>query len=57
MINGSYRMELENNIQFKKALELSDKFANKEGRRARIMIAKMGQDGHDRGARHSKFIC
>ena len=51
MINGSYRMELENNIQFKKALELSDKFANKEGRRARIMIAKMGQDGHDRGAR------
>ena len=51
MINGSYKMELENNIQFKKALELSDKFANKEGRRARIMIAKMGQDGHDRGAR------
>jgi len=51
MINGSYKMELENNTQFKKALELSDIFANIAGRRARIMIAKMGQDGHDRGAR------
>tara|TARA_B100001093_G_scaffold520511_1_gene617252 strand:- start:61497 stop:64520 length:3024 start_codon:yes stop_codon:yes gene_type:complete len=51
IIHGSYKMELENNTQFKKALELSDRFANISGRRARIMIAKMGQDGHDRGAR------
>jgi methylmalonyl-CoA mutase len=32
-------------------LQLCDKFAEKEGRRPRIMIAKMGQDGHDRGAK------
>src|SRR5512145_2330963 len=36
---------------FKKACELADKFASLEGRRPRIMIAKMGQDGHDRGAK------
>jgi methylmalonyl-CoA mutase len=34
-----------------KACELAEKFAKKEGRRPRIMIAKMGQDGHDRGAK------
>ena len=44
-------MEIQNNDTFKKALALSDKFANKKGRRQRIMIAKMGQDGHDRGAK------
>ena len=38
-------------MSFKKALALSDKFAELEGRRPRIMVAKMGQDGHDRGAR------
>ena len=50
-ISGVYKMEIQNNNTFKKALELSDEFAKKEGRRPRIMIAKMGQDGHDRGAK------
>lgn len=50
-VQGSYKMEIEKNSTFKKAQKLSNKFAEKEGRRARIMIAKMGQDGHDRGAR------
>ena len=36
---------------FKKAIELSNQFEKLEGRRPRIMIAKMGQDGHDRGAK------
>ena len=44
-------MEIQNNETFKKALALSDEFANKKGRRPRILIAKMGQDGHDRGAK------
>ena len=44
-------MGIENNDIFKKALNLSDKFAKQNGRRPRIMIAKMGQDGHDRGAK------
>ena len=45
-------MEIDNNKSFLKlAKELSDKFAKLNGRRPRIMIAKMGQDGHDRGAK------
>ena len=44
-------MEIQKNKTFKKALELSNEFAEKKGRRPRIMIAKMGQDGHDRGAK------
>ena len=44
-------MEIQNHKTFEEALELSDKFAIKKGRRPRIMIAKMGQDGHDRGAK------
>ena len=44
-------MEIDNNKTFKLAKELSDKFAKLNGRRPRIMIAKMGQDGHDRGAK------
>ena len=44
-------MEIQNNNTFKKALSLSDRFAKKTGRRPRIMIVKMGQDGHDRGAK------
>lgn len=51
LITGVYSSEQNNNESFKKALELADKFAEKEGRRPRIMIAKMGQDGHDRGAK------
>ena len=44
-------MEIKNNKTFKEALTLSNEFANKKGRRPRIMIAKMGQDGHDRGSK------
>lgn len=50
-ISGVYSSETQNNETFKKALALTDAFAKKEGRRPRIMIAKMGQDGHDRGAK------
>ncbi|MCB1168423.1 MAG: methylmalonyl-CoA mutase, partial [Leptospiraceae bacterium] len=50
-ISGVYSSEIENNEDFKRALSLSDKFAEKEGRRPRILVAKMGQDGHDRGAK------
>ena len=50
-ISGIYKMEIQNNEKFKKALSLSNEFASKNGRRPRIMIAKMGQDGHDRGAK------
>ncbi len=50
-ISGVYSSEISMDESFKKALELSDKFAKKEGRRPRIMIAKLGQDGHDRGAK------
>ncbi|MDD3875555.1 MAG: methylmalonyl-CoA mutase [Bacteroidales bacterium] len=50
-ISGVYSMESQNDSLFKKAKLLSDEFAALEGRRPRIMIAKMGQDGHDRGAK------
>ena len=50
-ISGVYSMEIANDETFKTARELADKFAKLEGRRPRIMIAKMGQDGHDRGAK------
>jgi len=50
-ISGVYSFESKDNASFKKACELADKFAAIEGRRPRIMIAKMGQDGHDRGAK------
>ena len=50
-ISGVYSSEAKMDKQFKQALELSNKFAALEGRRPRIMIAKMGQDGHDRGAK------
>ncbi len=50
-ISGVYSMEIENNENFLKARALADEFAALEGRRPRIMIAKMGQDGHDRGAK------
>ena len=48
-ISGVYSSESKGNETFKKATELADKFAEEEGRRPRIMVAKMGQDGHDRG--------
>ena len=50
-ISGVYKKAIKGDSLFKKAQELADKFANLEGRRPRIMIAKMGQDGHDRGAK------
>jgi methylmalonyl-CoA mutase len=48
---GVYAREIKEDGSFKKAKELADLVAKKEGRRPRIMIAKMGQDGHDRGAK------
>lgn len=50
-ISGVYSSESKDDNSFRKACELADKFAAMEGRRPRIMIAKMGQDGHDRGAK------
>ena len=50
-ISGVYKKELKNDISFEKAKKLANQFAETEGRRPRIMIAKMGQDGHDRGAK------
>ncbi len=49
--SGVYSKEIKNDKSFEKAKQLADAFAMKEGRRPRIMIAKMGQDGHDRGAK------
>ncbi|MCO6175560.1 methylmalonyl-CoA mutase [Flavobacterium sp. NRK F10] len=49
--SGVYSKEIKNDESFEKAKQLADEFAAKEGRRPRIMIAKMGQDGHDRGAK------
>jgi methylmalonyl-CoA mutase len=50
-ISGVYKMEIENNPHFEKAQALTNEFAELDGRRPRIMVAKMGQDGHDRGAK------
>lgn len=50
-ISGVYSKEIAMDENFKKARELADLFAQEEGRRPRIMVAKMGQDGHDRGAK------
>lgn len=49
--SGVYSKEIKDDASFQKARDLADKFAEQEGRRPRIMIAKMGQDGHDRGAK------
>jgi len=49
-ITGVYRNEMKDNEKFENARKLADEFAEIEGRRPRIMVAKMGQDGHDRGA-------
>ncbi len=50
-ISGVYSAESKNDSTFKEAQDLATKFAKLEGRQPRIMIAKMGQDGHDRGAK------
>lgn len=49
--SGVYSKEIKNDSSFEKAKQMADEFAKQEGRRPRIMIAKMGQDGHDRGAK------
>jgi methylmalonyl-CoA mutase len=50
-ISGVYAKEIQQNEVFMKAKDLAHFFAKREGRRPRIMIAKLGQDGHDRGAK------
>jgi methylmalonyl-CoA mutase len=50
-IEGVYKSEAQNKSEFQEAQELAKKFAEMQGRQPRIMIAKMGQDGHDRGAK------
>ena len=49
--SGVYSKEIKNDESFNKAKQLADTFAEQDGRRPRIMIAKMGQDGHDRGSK------
>ncbi|MBT7851437.1 MAG: methylmalonyl-CoA mutase [Flavobacteriaceae bacterium] len=49
--SGVYSKEIKNDSSFEKAKKLTNNFAKSEGRRPRIMIAKIGQDGHDRGAK------
>jgi methylmalonyl-CoA mutase len=50
-ISGVYSAEVKQDKSFEQARELAAKFAKKEGRQPRIMVAKLGQDGHDRGAK------
>ena len=50
-VSGVYSKEIKDDKSFEKAREMADAFAEQEGRRPRIMVAKMGQDGHDRGAK------
>ena len=50
-ISGVYSSEISKDAGFTRARELADRFAMLEGRRPRILVAKMGQDGHDRGAK------
>ncbi|WP_076639910.1 methylmalonyl-CoA mutase [Lewinella sp. 4G2] len=51
LISGTYRNEMKQNAGFLRARELSNQFAEHFGRRPRILVAKLGQDGHDRGAK------
>ncbi|NVO29921.1 methylmalonyl-CoA mutase [Hymenobacter lapidiphilus] len=50
-ISGVYSQEMSYDEQFAKAREAADAFAVREGRRPRMLVAKMGQDGHDRGSK------
>ncbi len=50
-ISGVYSQEMKKDATFEKARHLADRFEEMDGRRPRIMVAKMGQDGHDRGAK------
>eukprot|EP00158_Paraphelidium_tribonemae_P009566 Partr_v1_DN28899_c1_g1_i5_m34162 putative methylmalonyl CoA mutase len=51
VISGAYKSEYGANEEIDKTLKMAEDFTKKEGRRPRILIAKMGQDGHDRGAK------
>ena len=51
LISGVYKSIVEKDIHFLRAKKLADLFSEKEGRRPRILVAKLGQDGHDRGAK------
>lgn len=51
LISGIYKAMVENDADFAKAKEMADAFAKRMGRRPRILVAKLGQDGHDRGAK------
>jgi methylmalonyl-CoA mutase len=50
-VSGVYSGEMKSQKEFEEARALSDRFAELDGRRPRILVAKMGQDGHDRGAK------
>ncbi|MFM8371501.1 MAG: methylmalonyl-CoA mutase [Bacteroidota bacterium] len=50
-VSGVYAANMSQNEDFDKARQLANEFAEQEGRRPRIMVAKLGQDGHDRGAK------
>jgi methylmalonyl-CoA mutase len=50
-VSGVYAANMSHNEDFERARELTNEFAELEGRRPRIMVAKLGQDGHDRGAK------
>lgn len=50
-VSGVYREEAAKDSDYRQAMDMSDAFAKLEGRRPRILVAKMGQDGHDRGAK------
>merc|ERR1719513_377209 len=51
MVSGAYRSEYGETEEIKAVTEAIESFAEEEGRRPRILVAKMGQDGHDRGAK------
>merc|ERR1712025_1202294 len=51
MVSGAYRAEFGDSDEISRTIEKSKAFEDKEGRRPRILVAKMGQDGHDRGAK------
>jgi len=50
-ISGVYSREMKNQKEIEEVRKLSDRFASRDGRRPRILVAKIGQDGHDRGAK------
>ncbi|KAI9136482.1 methylmalonyl-CoA mutase-domain-containing protein [Paraphysoderma sedebokerense] len=51
VVSGAYKSEYGSADEIKKALDMAEQFQQKEGRRPRLLVAKMGQDGHDRGAK------